>query len=77
MVPLTTLLASCVTNAGAIVVSHPKVTLDLISIIIDLRNAVLPLIKALALCDTDANTSGITWTNKSCCTLVVQPVVLT
>ena len=43
----------------------------------DLRNVMVPMMIPLVSCDTDVNTSGITWPKKSCYTSVSQQIVLT
>ena len=60
MMTLTTLLASCDANISANGVINQKVMLHHILIAIDLRNAVVPLMTALASHDTDANTNSTT-----------------
>ena len=35
---------------------------------LDLRNAVVPLMTPLALCDASISTNGVTYPEKSCCT---------
>ena len=64
MVPFKTLLASCDATTAVSDVHDQKVMLDLILIIVDVRNAMVPLITLSASHGTDANTSGITWPEK-------------
>ena len=45
-----------------------KVMFHLILIIIDLRDAMVPLLTPFASHDTDVNTNGFTWPKRSCCT---------
>ena len=52
----------------------PKMSLHCSLIVIDQMNAIVPLMTPLASCGTGANTTGITWPNK-CCMSVVHPVV--
>ena len=56
---LTTLLELCGTTTGGNDVTDQKVKMHLILIVIELKNALVPLMTQVASCDTDANTSGI------------------
>ena len=59
-VPLTMLLASFNPDAIVTGISDPKVMVHVISVVIDLRTAMVALMTPLASHDTDANTYGIT-----------------
>ena len=69
MVPLKTMLTSHYANTSANGINNQKtkLILHLITITVELRVAVVPLMTPLALSNTDDNNNGIKWPKKSCC----------